>query len=180
MAARIGCIDCGGPKPRSQGRRWCDNCLRARTSARRGKRPRTFYVEHGHTGTPTYRVWCQMRARCLNPRCDSYKHYGARGITICDRWLEDFPAFLSDMGKKPAGLTLDRKDNDGPYSPENCRWATYAQQNRNNRRNRLVTYQGRTMCVRDWAKELGLSWDGMAYRLKAWPLARAMTAPSAR
>ena len=93
-------------------------------------------LSHGHTSggrhTPTYRSWYAMIQRCTNPRNHKYRDYGGRGISVCKRW-RSFENFLADMGERPAGLTLDRRDNDGSYEPGNCRWATSHEQARNKR-----------------------------------------------
>lgn len=89
--------------------------------------------KHGMCGTPEYSSWVCMKSRCINPNNTEYYRYGGRGITICQEWIDSFPAFYEDMGQKPDGLTLERIDNDSGYFPVNCKWATPTEQSRNTR-----------------------------------------------
>ena len=105
-------------------------CLRRETTAARNT---TEKRTHGLRAHPLYRTWVMMRVRCLNPHAHAFEHYGGRGIKIDPRW-DDFAVFVADMGERPMGTTLDRVNNDGDYTPSNCRWATAREQRANQRK----------------------------------------------
>jgi hypothetical protein len=127
--------------------------------------------------TRTYRIWQSMVKRCHDPKSMKFKSYGGRGITVCERW-RTFTNFLADMGECPIGMSLDRRDNNLSYSKENCRWATVGQQARNTSRSRLITYNGETLCLRDWERCLGLGYGTLWRRLaKGEPIPHALRGP---
>jgi hypothetical protein len=140
------------------------------------------FTLHGHARryqpTPTYTAFQGMHERCGNTNRHGYKRYGGRGITVCDRW-NSFENFLEDMGERPTGTSLDRRDNDAGYNPGNCRWATRNQQARNTRSNRLVTFNGQTECVAAWSELTKLPETTISSRLNAgWPISDALTTPA--
>jgi|SRR3990167_1062818 len=154
-----------------------------RTNHRKGI-AHEWYKHGGAIGDkrPIYNAWRDMRRRCNNPNYRTYKWYGRRGIKVCDRWddpLEGFPNFLADLGYKPSPQhSLDRIDNNGDYSPENCRWTTQKMQSRNMSRNRLVTIDGRTECVTDWCLEYGADPKVVWTRIgRGWNEIEAITTP---
>ena len=136
-------------------------------------------TKHGHgrarKQTATYRSWLGMKTRCLNPKVECYKHYGGRGITICERWMK-FENFLEDMGEKPKDLTIERLNNKDGYSPENCIWATMEIQTRNKRNNRFITFNGESHILPDWAKITGLKRETISRRIaRGWTIEKALT-----
>lgn len=135
-------------------------------------RPRT----HGQTHTPLYARWRAMIERTRNPNSTEFHNYGGRGIRVCERW-QSFENFAADMAATfNEALTLDRRDVNGNYSPENCYWATAKQQTRNKRNNHVVEWRGRQMVVTDWAELLGLKPNTVIYRLRrGWPVERALS-----
>lgn len=119
--------------------------------------PKQFNLKHGEcrggTQTVEIKAWQNMRTRCKNPNTPYYKSYGQIGISISDEW-DSFEKFLTDMGRCPSGMTLDRIDNSKGYCKENCRWASRKDQASNRRTNRLISIKGRTQTVTQWAEEL--------------------------
>lgn len=111
---------------------------------------------HGMYRTKEHTSWASMVMRCTNKRSDNYKYYGGRGIRVCDRW-RNFENFYADMGKAPSGTTLDRIDSNKDYCKENCRWATAKEQARNKRSNHVVSANGETRCIAEWADILGVN-----------------------
>jgi hypothetical protein len=134
---------------------------------------------HGKFGTPEYRTWTGIITRCCNSRNHGYARYGGRGITVCERWRSSFEAFYEDMGDRPSPRhSIERVNNGLGYSKENCVWATPSQQARNRRSNRLLTFNGQTKSLVEWAEELGMQPDTLGRRLKdGWSVERALTTP---
>ncbi len=112
-------------------------------------------IKHGMSRTKLHHVWRTMKDRCNNPNANQYEDYGGRGIKYCHEWA-DFSNFFADMGHPPNGGTLERKDNNGPYCKDNCRWSTRREQARNKRNNQLVTWKGETLTVTDLAIKNGM------------------------
>lgn len=144
------------------------------------ERRREAATKHGQCGTSEWRSWSQMTARCTNSKHQDFKHYGGRGIQICERW-KAFELFLQDMGRKPTPrYTIERKNNDGNYEPGNCIWATQKRQTRNQRRTRWLTLNGVTMAMADWSEAVGISYTTIRRRLGyGWSDERALTTPVA-
>ncbi len=123
-------------------------------------------TRHGQSTIPEYRVWAAMKDRCSNSNNEEFINYGGRGIKVSERW-QSFENFIADMGRRPSkNHEIDRIDNNGSYSIENCRWATKNVQSRNKRTTVLLTYQGKTQCITDWAKELGISPATISFRIR--------------
>lgn len=125
--------------------------------------PPYLTIKHGHTTnnktSSTYSKWQGMKTRCYNTKSNRYKYYGGKGIGVCGRWLESFENFLTDMGICPQGMTLDRIDSNKGYAPENCRWVDLATQSRNRTNVKQYTIKGKTQCLNQWVKELGVTFN---------------------
>lgn len=123
----------------------------------------------------TRTAWKDMMRRCYSVTFKSYKDYGGRGITVCDKW-KIYENFYQDMGEIPVRMSLERIDNSKGYSPENCKWATYKEQKRNTRQTRKIPYNGKILCVVDVAREIGMKPNTLEKRLLAgWTVERAIT-----
>ena len=140
------------------------------------------FTTHGYTVGknlhPTYKTWRGIRNRCLVTTNPKFSRYGGRGIKICKRWM-DFKNFLADMGVKPTPQhSIERINNNGNYSPKNCKWATTAEQSRNRRSNIWLEFKGEKMICADWAKRVGINYATLKYRIKAgWSAEKVLCTP---
>lgn len=164
----------------------CGNEFVARTSYLTGKNGRGCHscksVSHGLSHTKEHAIWRSMIRRCHNPDDSGYADYGGRGIAVCELWRTSFEAFIKDMGPRPSVKhTVDRTDNDGCYCPENCRWATRSEQQKNTRRNVLLAFNGETHCLSEWAELVGIHRSTLQYRMRlGWTAEQVLTAPLRR
>lgn len=145
----------------------CGCWKREHTSAR--------FKTHGMCELPEYNIWARMVQRCTNPNAQDFDYYGGRGIKVCDQWLL-FENFYADTSPRPLGKTIDRVDNNGPYSPSNFRWATRKEQARNRRNSRFVEINGERMLLIEAIEKSGLGYRTVMSRLnKGWSDERALT-----
>lgn len=123
-------------------------------------------------------IWHGIIDRCTKESSGKYHRYGGRGITVCARWRESFEDFAEDMGPRPPGYTVERKDNNGPYSPDNCIWATRQAQARNRTTNSMIEHDGRSLTVAEWSEITGLSRTVIEHRIAAgWSIREALETP---
>lgn len=147
-----------GSELRSEGCKSC-GCLAIDLTI---KRSRT----HGMTGTPEYKAWESMIRRCYNPKSGNFGNYGGRGISVCDRWRKSASNFLEDMGLRPDGFSIEIKNNNGNYEPDNCIWADKFKQARNRRDNHKISVGGRTLTVMEWSLISNVRHDTILSRLR--------------
>ncbi len=138
----------------------------------------TMKIKHGHrrrgNTSKTYECWHSMTQRCRDPKATGFHRYGGRGITVCERWTQ-FENFLADMGEVPKVFTIERKDTNGNYDPDNCKWLPRNQQAKNTRRTVLFTLNGKTQTQSDWEREIGLSRGVIRQRLSwGWTVEQAL------
>lgn len=164
MTLRVCSVE-GCDKP-SRTRGWCDmHYLRWN---RHGRLDRIL-PSHSKSNEPEHYIWCSLKQRCLNPRDDSFARYGGRGITVCQEWVDSFETFLQDVGPRPTkDHSIDRIDNNGPYSPENCRWATRTEQANNKRppSGREYEHEGLSLTLKQWSLFVGVDSNTIRGRLR--------------
>ena len=130
----------------------------------RRKKPKTTEMDEGKKRA--YRAWASMKSRCYNPYSKPFPRYGGRGIQVCDRWRELFEEFYEDMGTPPPGMTLERINNDGDYTPENCTWASRKAQMRNTHRKTMIPWKGKPRSLAEIAKDLELPYKTLSQMLR--------------
>lgn len=137
--------------------------------------------KHGLSKHPLYKTWHNIRARCKNPNATKYNLYGGKGIKICYEWDNSFKNFYDWSIKNgwEKGLTIERKDNNKNYEPNNCKWANYKEQNNNTSQNHKLTFKGKTMNIVQWAEYLNISQKMLSERIRrGWSIERALTTPN--
>lgn len=170
--------DCGVPIIRTgsvlrtrekQSARQSCGCWKSELSAERARAPtsnvRISSLKHGMASTGIYKIWVSMIQRCETPGSSGFEQYGGRGIAVCERW-HTFENFYADMGDRPAGRSIDRKDNDQGYEPNNCRWATRVEQARNTSLNAIVSLHGSHMTMAELAERTGINCNTLTYRIR--------------
>lgn len=186
-------VECRLPETNKQGHViWkcncmCGNTCYVTTGSLNSKHTRScgclskvWAVKHGLRNSSEYRIWQNIKSRCYNENLEFYKDYGARGITVCDEWKNDFMAFYNDMGPRPSPRhSIDRKDNDKGYSKDNCRWATAEEQQNNTRKNVFYEYKGVCRTLPAWCRELNLNFNKIRKRLElGWSIEEAFEGKS--
>jgi len=169
----------------SKDRQWVVSCVcgstvvmsssNLRRSVKTEKSCGCVKLKHGLWKSKSYESWSGMMKRCYNENQKHYYRYGGRGILVCERW-HDFELFLSDMGERPEGMSIERIDNDGIYERQNCKWATPEEQARNRRSNVLISVNGEQKCAKDWAAQYGIKPSIVYNRIRrGWDGIRALT-----
>lgn len=175
--------DCGAEK---EIQRWhvkagrvqsCGCLLREKSRERAIARNTT----HGMARTALYNLWSGIIDRCTNPNAPAYKRYGGRGITVCERW-KSFENFYADMGDRPTiAHSVERRNNNKGYSPNNCFWGTRKEQANNKQTNVLLRYKNKTQTMKQWSEELGLNYSALQHRRTAgWTTSRMLSTPIRR
>jgi hypothetical protein len=137
-------------------------------------------IKHGHARrqqqTPEYRAWAEMLKRCRYEKFKDFDLYGGRGIAVCEKWADNYPAFLADMGLKPSAKhSLDRMNSNGNYQPGNCRWATKLEQGRNRRGVHILNFNGEAKTISEWAAILNVPYRRLQARIyDGWPVEMAL------
>lgn len=137
---------------------------------------------HGHRSEKIYNIWSRMKQRCINPKAPNYSNYGGRGIIVCQRWISSFEMFYEDVSKLAhfgeKGYSLNRIDNDGNYEPGNVEWSTQTEQANNRRTNHLISYNGETHTIAEWAKVKQIKKNTLLQRIyRGWPIEKALETP---
>ena len=160
-------------------RSWSCNCLKGNGKSKKTKTTYKINILHGMSSWPEYKVWKSLRARCFNKNDKNFKDYGGRGIEVCESWRNSFTNFITDVGRRPSPThSIDRIDNNGNYEPNNCKWSNSSEQANNRRNNHILTLDGKSLNIMQWAKTTEIPYDEILRRLKeGWPAEQALYAP---